>query len=555
MSDENTAPVLRSTKNSHVTEKISDMNEVFKERDIKSSARKEGKHYVDLKNIPLSHDALRLSNWDTVARTKCVPFLLQGKKLSLACVKPDGDEATLTQLALKKHGYKVEIYQCSEEGIQSTKRTFDKFVEKQQAPEVRTVANESEDADITVTSLFEGEEDVFSSSSGPEMMNSINIKAIEFRASDIHFQPEKNDIVIRMRRDGTLHEVLRVDQKQYVLISGELKRSARLKINVRNIPQDGEYDFDINDRQISARVSTMPSKHGESIVVRILDKKRAITDLNSMGFADNQKEIIEKYLKRQRGLILVTGPTGSGKTSTLYSCLQFVNTPEKKIITLENPVEYKLDNIIQSEISEEDEFTFASGLRAALRHDPDVIMVGEIRQKDSGEIALQASLTGHLVLSTLHTNSALGAIPRMVNMGIKPFILSSGLELVIAQRLIRRLCEHCKKAVELNSDDHKPIIELMEKYKSKGHELPESKQVFEGTGCSECRETGYNGRIMVAELLPVSREMKQLISNKKTGASISQLAEDEGFVSMAEHTLKKVLNGETSLEELWKLII
>lgn len=552
MGDEKSAPVLRTTKEGNVSDKISEMNEMFKERDIKSQARKEGKNYVDLKNIPLSHDALRLSKWDTVEKTGCVPFLLQGKKLSLACLKPESEDSAKTRYALKKHGYTVDLYQCSEEGLRSTKRVFDKFVDEQQAPEVKKTADESQE--MSVSNLFKGEGENFKNGTGPEMMNIINLKAIEFRASDIHFQPEQDDIVIRMRRDGTLHEVLKISQKMYLLLAGEIKRSAHLKINVSNIPQDGEYDFEVNDRQISARVSTMPSNYGESMVIRILDKKKAITDLDSMGFEDDQKETIEKYLKRQRGLILVTGPTGSGKTSTLYSCLQFVNTPDKKIITLENPVEYKLSNIIQSEMNEAEGFTFASGLRAALRHDPDIIMVGEIRQKDSGEIALQASLTGHLVLSTIHTNSALGAIPRMINMGIKPFILSSGLELVIAQRLIRKLCEKCRQEVDLNADEHKAVVELIDKVKARGHKLPEGK-VYQAGACKECGETGYNGRLMIAEILPISHEIKQMISNKKTGSSIAKLAEKQGFISLSERALRKVLTGETSVEELWKLMI
>ena len=263
---------------------------------------------------------------------------------------------------------------------------------------------------------------------------------------------------------------------------------------------------------------------------------------------------MQSKLKQDRGLILVTGPTGSGKTSTLYSCLQLLNVPEKKIITLEDPIEYELENIVQSEINEEEGYTFAEGLRSVLRQDPDVIMVGEIRDREAAEIGLQASLTGHLVLSTLHSNSAVATIPRLLNMGVKPYIISAGIELIVAQRLVRRLCQSCKKPAELDAAEQEEVDKVITSLKAKGVNIGEQ-QIMTAEGCADCAHTSYQGRIAIAEALVLDGEIRAAISDEKSEEQILAMAEKDGFITIREDGILKVLHGETTLEEVWKVLV
>jgi len=276
--------------------------------------------------------------------------------------------------------------------------------------------------------------------------------------------------------------------------------------------------------------------------------------LNDLGFSDSNKQLIIDHLEKERGLVLATGPTGSGKTSTLYSCLNFVNQPEKKIITLEDPIEFELENTLQSEIHEDESYTFATGLRAILRQDPDIVMVGEIRDKEAAEIALQASLTGHLELSTAHANDAISAIPRLFNMGLKPYILAAGLELIIAQRLVRKLCEACKSPVEVEEAVKIELEQAEALLKQQGVKLPNG-QVYEAKGCEKCADTGYEGRIAIAEVLSISDSIRRSILAEEPITSILTQAQKEGFLSLKEDGILKILQGVTTLEEVWRVLI
>ena len=386
------------------------------------------------------------------------------------------------------------------------------------------------------------------------MLNKINLLATSFSASDVHFQPEEEIVKIRFRRDGELYEVYQISHKQYLLLSGEIKRFSGLKINIKNLPQDGEYEFEVNERKSSVRVSTLPSKYGESIVLRILDPGKALIKLEELGFSEYNMKLISETLKKSKGLILVAGPTGSGKTSTLYSCLNILNQPDKKIITLEDPIEYRLKNIIQSEIKEQENYTFETGLRSVLRQDPDVIMVGEIRDKEAAEIALQASLTGHLVLSTVHANDAISTIPRLINMGVKPFILAAGLELIISQRLLRRICENCKYPVVIEATVREELDQVVNSLNQKGIQVT-ADQIYGAKGCEKCANTKFQGRVAVAEVLVVNDRIRSLILAGKSAQEIFNFASQEGFINIKEDGILKVLQGQTTLEEVWKTLI
>lgn len=550
MADKSSAPLLRSAEKNNL-EKIAGINLQFKEREVKDRAKKAGIKYIDLKNTPVNQDATRLMTWDQVKESQAIAFNILGKTLSLAAVDP---QSAATQKIIKQFqemGYGVEMYLCSPEGIESTAHYFEallptKEVVVKTTVEETGVAHEKE--------IFAGEEPAFEKGTGPEMLNLVNLQAVRFHASDIHFQPEKDYTAVRMRRDGVMYQVLKISLKQYSLLAGEIKRQAGLKINLTELPQDGDYQFMANDRQISVRVSALPSKYGESLVLRILDAQNATVDLDQLGFSEFNKAAMIEAIEKDRGLILVTGPTGSGKTSTLYSCLHFINTPDKKIITLEDPVEYEIKNIIQSEINEDEGYTFSAGLRAILRQDPDVILVGEIRDRETAEIALQASLTGHLVLSTVHANSAVATIPRLVNMGVKEYILASGLEMIIAQRLVRRLCEHCKVPASIPAAQQKEIDEVRKSLSEKGLHFPEGK-VFRSEGCDQCAHTAYQGRIAIAEVLHITDPVRKAIAAGESADVLLEKAKQQGFVTLKEDGILKILEGKTTFEEVWKVLV
>jgi type IV pilus assembly protein PilB len=546
-------PVLRSSNKGQTSvEKIAEINQSFKERDVKGDARTKGLSYIDLKSAPLNQDALQLSSWENVKAARAVPFDISGNELSIACVDAD-------HLGCKKmiqdfidQGYKILPFLCSLEGLESTKHYFDNFGHLEEIP-IETSTAEGE-ALTGKEGLFSEEEIIFETATGPEMANHMNLMAIRFRASDVHFQPMEGQVSLRMRRDGQLYQIFMISHKQYQLLNGDLKRSAGMKANVRNIPQDGNYSYVANERKISVRVSSLPSKYGESLVLRILDARNAIVKLEELGFSQLNQKKIHQHLEKQKGLILVTGPTGSGKTSTLYSCLSAVNKADNKIITLEDPVEFELENTVQSEINEEEGYTFGLGLRAILRQDPDIVMVGEIRDKEAAEIALQASLTGHLVLSTVHSNDAIATIPRMLNMGLKPYILAAGLELIIAQRLARRLCEHCKIPAKPEQQIMEEIEQTVEQLKQRGVQI-DSRNISSAKGCGKCAETGYEGRIAISEVLSISDNIRRLLLSGEAINSILKAAQEEGFVSIKEDGVLKILEGQTTIEELWKVLV
>lgn len=547
-----TAPSIRSDSETNNLKKIADINLAFKERDIKTKAKQGGFKYIDLKNIPLNQDALQLTSWREVEQYHSVPFDLIGKDLHLACIDPASQECKNLVEKYESKGYTVELYICSSEGIQSTRHYFESF-EKSEEGAAQMVLKEKT-IEGKGNGALESKIETFKTGTGPEMISALNLMSAQLRASDIHFQPEEGEVIVRVRKDGQLFEIFRMSEKQFLLLGGEIKRAAGLKINIQHIPQDGQYQYVLNDQKIGVRVSTLPSKYGESMVLRILDARNAVVDIDQLGFSEEHKEAILKALGKDSGLILVTGPTGSGKTSTLYSCLNVLNTPEKKIVTLENPVEFEIKNITQSEIHEEDDYGFSSGLRAILRHDPDIIMVGEVRDKETAEIALQAALTGHLVLSTLHANDALLTIPRLLNIGVKPYIVALGIELIIAQRLVRRLCPQCKVPAQLSESERNEIEQVKESLSAKGRNINDE-QIYAPKGCEECNDQGYEGRIAIAEVLTMSDSIRRAILEGETVEKMVQKTKNEGFLRLKEDGIQKVLQGLTSLEEVWKVLI
>jgi type II secretory ATPase GspE/PulE/Tfp pilus assembly ATPase PilB-like protein len=381
------------------------------------------------------------------------------------------------------------------------------------------------------------------------VVDSLLFNAIGLHASDIHLQPHENDVVVRYRIDGMLYDQTTLDHAQAALALSRLKILANLDIAQRRIPQDGRFKASLassttlsssSDSIIDFRVSTFPTLHGEKMVLRILDRSLRLLSLDSLGLSSTMYDLLQQLIKRPHGLFLVTGPTGCGKTTMLYALISALNTSEKNIVTIEDPIEYELQGITQSQINEKAGFTFENGLRAMLRQDPDIIMIGEVRDKSTASIAIESSLTGHLVLSTLHTNDASSAVVRLIEMGVEPFLVSATLVGVLAQRLVRRLCDHCKKEKPLD-DAFKPLVE---------HYNFDATSVYGPVGCGKCHGIGYRGRVGIFETLMINDPLRSLIVDKADAATLRKVAMEQGLVTLMQDGLEKVKEGITSLDEL-----
>ena len=375
------------------------------------------------------------------------------------------------------------------------------------------------------------------------LVNMMVMKAIQEKASDIHIEPEENELKIRFRVDGMLHDVESPPKHLQSAIISRVKIMSELDIAERRIPQDGRFTTKMDGRQIDVRVSCVPTIYGENVVLRLLDAATAILELNQLGFSKEVLDKWDKLIKRPHGIILVTGPTGSGKTTTLYASLNKINTVEKNIITVEDPVEYKLSGVRQIQINLKVDLTFANGLRSILRQDPNIIMVGEMRDHETAEIAIQSALTGHLVFSTLHTNDAPGAVTRMIDMGIEPFLVSSSIIGVLAQRLVRKICPDCK-------EKYTPTSEAM---KDVGITGAEKIDFYRGKGCPKCMNSGYKGRIAIYELMIPDDKIRNAVTAKASKDEMKRLALSSGMISLQADGVGKIKQGLTTIEEVLRV--
>lgn len=375
-----------------------------------------------------------------------------------------------------------------------------------------------------------------------KLVNNIFFQAVKRNASDIHIEPFEKEIRVRYRIDGVMYTAMNPPKRIQGALSSRIKIMAHLDIAEKRIPQDGRIAIKVGDKAYDIRVSVLPVVFGERIVMRLLDKSRTFTGLKDIGFSERDYKVIENNIHRPNGIIYVTGPTGSGKTSTLYSVLNELNSPEFNIITVEDPVEYQMAGVGQVGVREKVGLTFAAALRSILRQDPDIVMIGETRDQETAQIAVQAALTGHLVLSTLHTNSAPASITRLIDMGIEPFLIASSVVMVIAQRLVRKLCPHCKKA-------YHPSVELLEKIGVSANEAKEIK-FFEPGGCDECNNTGYRGRVPIFEVMEMTAAIAKLTMERSETGIIREQSVKDGMVPLIKDGLRRIKDGLTTIEEV-----
>ncbi|MDI6844978.1 MAG: GspE/PulE family protein [Candidatus Saccharicenans sp.] len=505
--------------------------------------------YIDLSTVEVDRELVQSFPVEFLYKYNFVPLSDTGRVLQIAIADPS-DLAAIDSIEAFA-GKKVEVFAASRRGVQEALRRSEAVTQVlKEATEgfVRQVVEketgEEEDV-ITIEKLTEQDGSII------KLVNTIIFTAVQKRASDIHIESKENFVRVKYRIDGVLTEAMEpLDRKYQSLIISRIKIMSDLDISERRVPQDGRFRLKIKDKTIDFRVSIMPCIYGEDAVIRILDKEM-ITEafaelrLDLLGFSDYVLKKFRRYIRQPYGMVLVTGPTGSGKTTTLYAALTEIKSPEDKIITIEDPVEYQIEGITQIQVNEKKGLTFARGLRSILRHDPDKIMVGEIRDPETAQIAIQSALTGHLVFTTVHANNVFDVIGRFLHMQVDPYSFISALNCILAQRLVRVLCPKCKVPVQYDES----TLELSGLDPQKFQEVV----FYEPRGCPECHGTGYKGRTAIAELLELSDNIREMILARKPLSEVKKAAQSEGMIPLRQAGLEKVLAGITSLKELNKV--
>ncbi|HOK35385.1 MAG TPA: GspE/PulE family protein, partial [Candidatus Pacearchaeota archaeon] len=513
--------------------------------------------YIDLVVNPIELDALALVPEAKARGGLFVPFQKVEKRVAIATFDPKNDLLNETIKELEKKGFKVQLFICSQ---RSLKRAFEEYkkapsVLKSIVGKIELSSQHLEEIERKIKSIPDLKEELknVSHQTGTWIIEVILGSSLSLEASDIHIVPEEEGTKVRLRIDGILHDVAVLNNLVYNSLLNRIKLLSNLIINVHNIPQDGRFSIFAEQKEIEVRVSIVPGEYGEDIVMRILNPEM-ILSIEELGFHPWHQEEILRQIKKSTGMILTSGPTGSGKTTTLYACLKKVATPEVKVISIEDPIEYHLEGVSQTQVEPEKGYDFASALRAAMRQDPDVILVGEIRDRETAETAIQAALTGHLVFSTIHTNDAAGIIPRLVEMGVNPSLIPPALNLGIAQRLLRRVCKKCAKKITLSEEMKKQFERIFENLPSKIKPNLDNIEIFQANGCIECHNTGYRGRIGIFEMFKMSPRVEEIILTSPSISAMRKTIAEEGMINLKQDALLRVVEGITTVEELERVV-
>lgn len=545
--------------------KLKELRTQEEEQSAQLIADRYGISYIDLTRVPINTDALRLIQENEARENLMAVFDIVGRKISVAIHSPTNEKTQQTVEGLKGKGYTPTLFMASTLSLQ---KAWDRYKDLSFAFETEAGSLDISSDDIEklvekvrkipdVEALLKEAMQMKKSHRTSQLLAIMMAGALATKASDLHIEPEEDHARLRYRLDGVLIEIIQFDIETYNLILSRLKLLSGLKLNVKENAQDGRFTVKIYTSDIEIRTSTIPGTYGESVVMRVLNPSTISVKLEDLGMPEKLFNRVQAEINRPNGMILTTGPTGSGKTTTLYAFLRKVSNNETKIITIEDPVEYHLPGIVQTQVEEKKGYTFESGLRSAMRQDPDIIMVGEIRDGETANTAIQASLTGHLVFSTLHTNSAAGTFTRLVDLGADPKVLTSAIHVSLAQRLVRVLCKKCAKKIPVPENRFAVIDEVLASLVG----LDEAKEfttrpteILSAVGCDACNGTGYKGRLGVFEAIFSDASIEKIIRENPSEREIKEVAKTQGILDMKQDGVLKVLRGVTTFEELERVI-
>lgn len=554
--------------NSEQSKKIAEIKAKEEEAFVERISQKFKLPYIDLSGTTIETDALSAIPEKKARLARVAGFKITGKELYLAVKSPNLPE---TRKLLEELGekYTLGVHMVS---MRSLEKAWDRYADVSHSENIKGGLLDIDEEEMKrLGEVIKANTDIAgefhrvvksdSLKKTTDLMQIIFAGAIATKTSDIHIEAQEDRVRLRFRQDGVLQDIADFDHESYAKILSRIKLLSKMKITQRDNAQDGRFTIDLDGKEIEVRVSVIPSAYGESFVMRILNPDGIRVGVEKLGIEPKLFEILLREIEKPNGMILTTGPTGSGKTTTLYSFLRKVYNPEVKILTIEDPIEYHLDGISQTQINHSKGYTFLSGLRAALRQDPDIVMVGEIRDGETATIAVNASLTGHLVLSTLHTNSAAGVIPRLLDLGISPQILAAALSVSLAQRLVRKICEHCKYEIEPSERQRTLIRDILVEADKNGKELSDyglsvdqTIRLYEGKGCEKCNNTGYKGRMGIFEAIITDDLIEELLNKKPSEQEVRRVAEKQGLLNMREDGVIKILKGTTSFEEVRSVV-
>jgi type IV pilus assembly protein PilB len=550
-------------------EMLLDIRKIEEENLVKTMSDKYNLPYIDLRGIAPEPDAMQYLHEEEARDAGVVPFKIVGHKLYVATLSPGNPKLETLLRPIEDKGVELILFMCSHASLD---HVLARYAELQHETKVdsgmleltHTKMNELMEHFETRDELQNFFEEMFHSQmlyKTTRILELVMAGALKFGASDIHIEPEEERVRLRYRVNGVLEDVAFFDYSILKNITSRLKLLSGLKLSTTKGAQDGRFSIDLGEVEVDMRVSVIPGNYGESFVMRILDPRNTVSSLDQIAFPEILREAIMFALTKPSGIILTTGPTGSGKTTTLYAFLHHVYSEEVKIITIEDPIEYHLEGLTQTQVEEEKGYTFVAGLRAALRQDPDVIMVGEIRDEDTAKVAINAALTGHLVFSTLHTNNAAGTIPRLIDLGVNPKVIAGALSVSLAQRLVRKICEECKGAYESNEKESRVITNILgdmitsgKEASMLGYNVSTSYTLYHASGCENCSGTGYKGRIGIFEAIVMNQEVETVLLGNPSEREVRKAAKSQKIPSLREDAILKMLEGLTSFDEIGRVI-
>lgn len=545
------------TAQEQLSARMAGIQEKQREEAVRRSAAQIGVEYINLKGFPVSPDALRLLPRERAEPLGLIPFLQIGEEIRLAATDPTREDVrdAAFQIGEREHAHAV-VYLTSQQSFQQGLKLYDTLPKIRAARAGVEISVEQIAAFRTSIRKPQDVQPLIENTNTTDLVALLLAASLQIGSSDVHIEAEEAQVVVRYRIDGVLQTIATIAKDRWTQLINRIKLIAGLKLNITNAPQDGRYTIHVDAMDVDVRTSTLPTAFGESVVMRLLVPTTIALEFSQLGFRAAALARLEKELGKPNGMIVTTGPTGSGKTTTLYAMLRRLNTPEVKIITLEDPIEYKLEGINQSQIDHTRDYSFSKGLRSILRQDPDIVMVGEIRDKETADTAVQAALTGHLLFSTIHTNDAAGAIPRFLSMGVEPALLAPALRVIMGQRLLRRLCEACREPATLTQEEAARVQTILADIPENSGEAPDSSAAtwFRAKGCDACAGSGYKGRVGIYEVLVVDAAVENRVRQGGVAdQDMREIAAAQGMITMVQDGVLKAMEGLTALEEVFRV--